>query len=714
MDNNVRIGKTARLLNRLPHFYNPEELGKTFLELFTTIGNDFEACERDIFDVLRSHHVLTAENIGSKGFIANQSEHGDLDKLFSLFLEVLGGTSLLTTMNPLFNTKSFDVEKIVSTLYLSDEEQYKNLRLILLNDSESGNSNSDPLNFYSPQSLAFEESEICSSFILSLLTKDSKFTEYVTSLMDKPLINLLFTYDGNGVVSADISSALSKFLNETVLKDPFLYQKNCDYFNEITLDAKIIQLRNSLNKEFLKKLYSRQFESQPELFDNNKSNLNSLLSELEFSEPPCNPVMNDIQRFNRSLIDSICIHQIAKGLNWGFIKREIPSLNEVRVILRDRFNNLLLAKDQTAIKIFQCLAARLTTLPQDSRFEQSELIQRRLLLESIFPYEMKHIYRIYQERLQALIKVLRKGASTKQGVKDIVAANFGMTEDTPEIQRSKSLIQIKEFDPVEKTFYLGSVPLNSLFSITNNNQDPVIPKIKITLLDSRIKSIRNIVVKNPSTNTHFHIPVTIRTGDTILIQNNEPLIVNGVQSTIFIKEELLELPSKKAVSWLIDAEIQSNTLKNFGDYALFGNSKFGTGIFINEKEPIVLVEILSYDLTPSSFSIYIPWTIEGVTDNFAETTDHPRHKIRSLVNKVKAAGVRVNVSYLQQFTEFHELDDQLNLGISGNAFNEMHNIDDTFSNKSVYSLGEVHELTDSFSLKGTFGYTKFNSGNSFA
>ena len=156
-------GKTARLLNRLQHFYNPDDLEKGFLKIYDVFGKNLEQCERDLFEVLRSHHVQTADNVGSKGYIAPDSEKGDLDKLFSLYLESLGGTSQLVSMNPLFTTKSFDAEKLLTTLKSDDNILAGVRRFIIYADD------SDPVKNYQIENVYVRKEEINSSFVFSLI-----------------------------------------------------------------------------------------------------------------------------------------------------------------------------------------------------------------------------------------------------------------------------------------------------------------------------------------------------------------------------------------------------------------------------------------------------------------------------------------------------------------------------------------------------------------
>ena len=93
MRKSVRQGRGSAIIEHLPHFYQSgdyENLLHGFVEMF---GRVLDVAEEDLLKVMRSHWVNTADNEGSKGF--NSDEKGDLDKIFALFLENLGGTTLL-------------------------------------------------------------------------------------------------------------------------------------------------------------------------------------------------------------------------------------------------------------------------------------------------------------------------------------------------------------------------------------------------------------------------------------------------------------------------------------------------------------------------------------------------------------------------------------------------------------------------------------------
>jgi len=85
-------GKTRNIIGRFPDFYTRDEdsVFARFVELFGQVLAD---AETDLKSVMLAHWVDKASNTGSQGL--DSAQKGDLDKIFTLYLESLGGTSQL-------------------------------------------------------------------------------------------------------------------------------------------------------------------------------------------------------------------------------------------------------------------------------------------------------------------------------------------------------------------------------------------------------------------------------------------------------------------------------------------------------------------------------------------------------------------------------------------------------------------------------------------
>ena len=90
-------GKTINILSRFSSFFdsNSTSLLYQFIDVF---GYMLEQAETDLLKIMASHHVDKADNQDSQCFSTTQK--GDLDKIFALYLEAVGGTSQLMQVNP--------------------------------------------------------------------------------------------------------------------------------------------------------------------------------------------------------------------------------------------------------------------------------------------------------------------------------------------------------------------------------------------------------------------------------------------------------------------------------------------------------------------------------------------------------------------------------------------------------------------------------------
>lgn len=81
--------KTRSIISRFPDFHTRDE-DSVFALFISLFGQVLDGAETDLLDVMHSHWVDKANNEGSPG---------DLDKIFTLYLESLGGTSQLKQVN---------------------------------------------------------------------------------------------------------------------------------------------------------------------------------------------------------------------------------------------------------------------------------------------------------------------------------------------------------------------------------------------------------------------------------------------------------------------------------------------------------------------------------------------------------------------------------------------------------------------------------------
>jgi len=168
------------------------------------------------------------------------------------------------------------------------------------------------------------------------------------------------------------------------------------------------------------------------------------------------------------------------------------------------------------------------------------------------------------------------------------------------------------------------------------------------------------------------------------------------------------------------------------------------GLFAVGEIAIAALRVCLPRLTPGTFTVRIPWDISGYTDRYAEFDDHPRHQIKYVVGKVKAAGVRAAIVYEKTFeAETHEMSDRaLRKATWTNAMAhnlvehfrpitatgkmaETHDPHDADFTRVAWHSAEAlladdsltwqmdtdrmqHDMTDTLAISGVFSYTRFD------
>ena len=84
--------KTRNIISRFADFYTRED-GSVFVRFIELFGRVLEDAETDLLDVMNAHWVDKANNAAALGF--DDLQKGDLDRIFALYLDALGGTSQL-------------------------------------------------------------------------------------------------------------------------------------------------------------------------------------------------------------------------------------------------------------------------------------------------------------------------------------------------------------------------------------------------------------------------------------------------------------------------------------------------------------------------------------------------------------------------------------------------------------------------------------------
>ncbi len=696
----MTTGKAYGILQRLPHFCDPAEAGPMLLQFVDVFGRRLEQAEADLLHVLRAHHVETADNEGSAGFTAPSGLRGDLDKIFALYLEALGGTSQLIKLNPRFTERTVDTTRFVRLL-VDAAEQDSRLRSLVAYLRQAWDADTwTLLEQYRVENAYIAPDEIQPGLARALLTGDSDITAYIRARLTPDVRGMLSDDGGEGALPEPLRQALAQALNETILRDPSLFRRHQAAFRALTLPTSAWALINSLYADVLARAY-RSENHDPE-------RLRLLLDMLDRAEPAPSPFGDDLPRLNRMLLQAAYPYDAAQR-PWGLRARSIPALVQVRAALVVAFNGLLQVSNLARPERFPGMEDTIAELREQVGGDVAWLNRR--LLEAAFPLEIERYYVPYRERLCSLIDVLRRGASTRQGIVDIVAANLGIVGNDPAARAAKSRIEIEEFQPEPMTFYDGQVTFYQTFAVHNRNPQEEAPEVRVTLLSDTFggRELCNVRIEDTTSGRSVQFSGRIGRNDRLVFQG-ATVLRNGVRPEVNVIGAVPPLEPGTS-TWRFTADIVRD-VDAVQPGGRFDYPAFGTTVFIDDA-PVVRIEVDGYRYTPGVFTVTIPWHLPGFTDAFDETEDHPRHQILSLVNRVKAAGVEALVAYKQVFEETHDQTVQFAAKLDGAALQQTHETRDALEFDSGERRREQHDVADRLILTGYFDYTRFDHLNTF-
>ena len=630
------------------------------------------------------------------GYTAPLSQRGDLDKIFALYLESLGGTALLVKLNPYFTLRSLDVRRMARLLVEQDNA------LIAYCRQQFRPCTRNLLHRFDVRHMRFQPADILPGFALALLLGHTDIAIHVRERLSPVTRQRLSAYDGGDSLELGLQSALADDLNERVLRDLSLFRNQWKAFRKLDLPVTAIALANSIYLEFLRDRYTAEQEPS--------------LASLRQVEPAETPVADDLIRLNRLLLEAAFPY--GERQPWGFRPSNIPTLNEVREALAGRrgdvkgegeFNRLLDDPQLYTEERFPGLADDYPSLLQ--RYANQTVWLNRDLLESAFPSEIEPSHAPYRERLTGLIAVLRRGASTRQGIIDIVAANLGIVGDEPQAQAAKSLIQLEEFNPERSKFFAGPLSLYQEFEVENTNPDDATPEIWLKMRPGETRILCNIRFEDRVSHQSIQVGTRIQAGDSLTFKDGVVLL-NGLVAKELPVGSIPTLKPGKS-QWRFEADLIALDDGSTQPAGRIDQVNYGQSVWVNGAA-VADVQVLSYRYTTGTFTVVIPWHIEGFTDKFEETGQHPRHQILALVNRVKAAGIQAGVAYRQVFREDHELLESLNLQIRGGLLTTDHASEDDLFISNIQHTLEDQDISDSLSLSGRFDLTRWDSLNTFS
>lgn len=702
-------GKARGILLRLPHFFAPDTAGPLLLEVVDAVGRALERGETDLYGVLRAHHVQTADNEGAAGYTAPLAQRGDLDRILALYLEALGGTSTLVRVSPAFTARSLDVRRLATALLEDAYPLRPYLERTLPAETWA------MLRRWDASNARVRPAEISRKLVMDLLLRRSPLAAYLAGRLDDDARALLERYAG-AEVPATLAAGVATAFNARVLPDPRLYPRNAAAFDALTLPEDVVRLRNGVHGAWLRaRALTLTREGATEA-------AGQLESALEWAEVVPSPAGDDQIRLNRLLLEAASADP---AYGWGFEPRGIPAPTTgtapgaprgMRDVLVADFNRLLADPALAAPENLSAELARALPVLRARYAGRPEWLNRHLLEQS-FPRGIESGYAPYRDRLLRLIQVLRRGASTRQGIVDVVAANLGLLGDDPEARRARAHIEVREYDPRQETFLRATpLPLWAELEVASANQRETDAEFRVTLRPVAVElaSVRLTELESGASVTWRG---RLRAGDRLSLAGNE-VRVNGIVPPGPLASRVPRLPPGTS-RWRLEGGVASPGVEDGRPVGRFdpgaGASALFDGAVLSPDEPAVELEVLSVRYTPGTFTVRIPWLIPGFTDQF-DAADHPRDQIRRLVQRVKAAGVEARVAYWQGFQETHAIDHALGIRLGGALLDEDQEMDDgdSVGASSRQSGREDQDPGDALVLSGVLDVTRFDTLNTFA
>ncbi len=261
------------------------------------------------------------------------------------------------------------------------------------------------------------------------------------------------------------------------------------------------------------------------------------------------------------------------------------------------------------------------------------------------PEEAKADDNEYRRRILGLIEVLRDGASTKDGIRRIVAANLGILGDDQETAEARNLIRIEEYMPEVRNLLLENEQLypNDEFSTYNPIPIPVSPEIRMEILPTFYAILSNlkIIDTNNMEQELFHFPGSLSLDEGNALYFNPEEGVTRLDGVMVDAEWNTDIPTDES-DWRFEADVTFGEAhfkddkhprpNNDGacrfDFAVFGDvegesKKYNAGELkeMNYRLPAVDLDLLYRKLHPGSFAVLLPWNIPWHTANVIITAE---------------------------------------------------------------------------------------------
>ena len=768
------IGKTYSMLQRLPDFYNPSDSSTLLARVLSVLAERLDDVERESYDILRAHHFPTAGNQHSQGYLGSPlSQRGDLDKILALYLEAVGGTSQLVEMNFRLRLSSINPRRLAralahptspSLLYLWEQFQPDAQERILR---------------YAPSYAHFKAEDI-PSFIQNLALDPTPLGQQVRRRLAPQTLQLLSNYSPHNILSDLLRETLLAEANQKLLNDPNLLKDNFEVFAQLEWEKSIWPRIYALYPELIRKQYQKILDKNPKDFVAQRhlealkhaEALDSIAAAEErvrfnrqflqtarpnAASPIRIPTLNEIERTLLHELNQIIETQDLSqqeafislvgdleglrevyaeeplALNHTLLHIALPyAIQDLYAPYRKRMGaliDLLRSKPSTHSGIRSIVAANLGIFGNHSRAREA---RQQIEIEEFLPQQKNlvskslHLFETFEvEQPSPIQKAPQFRLRLLEGSLQRLSNARIIDETTGASIRYNGILKVKD----ELTFEGNKAWLNS---------QPV-SEVEGSLPSLQSSRSRFRFEADGSADAYAFLPFS--RFDAAGSYFDRSLFVEPQwPSMCFDKQPYDEAIFTEPETPILGFDVESFDELYFDkakdpssddapNPALLNNESLAwirfdhpTASFdktlLAKKYPLVQLEVRTYDYTPGTFTLTIPWHLPGYTDQFAETKKHPRHFIQHLVDRVKASGTYAYIAYRQSFKEEQGLEDQLKCAIQSNNdqeghFSQEHPAEDHLHSDNRHGGMEIHALDDALCLGGVFDYTSFDSLNTF-
>jgi hypothetical protein len=232
----------------------------------------------------------------------------------------------------------------------------------------------------------------------------------------------------------------------------------------------------------------------------------------------------------------------------------------------------------------------------------------------------------YLERIRALIGVIRRGASTAEGIRAVVAANLGIIGDDPAAQYAREQIRIEEYLPTADPITFSDQQLFTPFSVTNPNpvHTPIGFSVRVT--GNPPVPLVGLYLELPALRQTLGCSASLVKDDVLFLFYDKTALLNGQKvpatgtgiqlppgvSRIQVGGKLGypqgqfgTVPFDRATFDIELAESMGRFDAEFFDLATFAL-----------LDAVLEVKVLMYKISPGAFTVTVPWDSPGFTSTF--------------------------------------------------------------------------------------------------